>query len=300
MFNKRTDLAVEAWQIAGEQAQEKGKLSGVDTREYTEGGATITVVDILDERGEQAVGKPRGRYVTLEFDPNHISDQFTSIVETAAKELKGLMPEHVDPDTASVLVIGLGNWHITPDAIGPRTIENIMVTRHLVEQVPEYFSSYRPVSALAPGVLGITGMESLDIIRGVCSNVKPDFIIAVDALVSRSVSRLCRTIQFSNTGISPGSGIGNTRASIGRDTLGIPVIAAGIPTVVDAATLAYDMVEQSGGSPDAALLEKMSGTLHVSPKDVDKKVQDIAKLLGYAINMALHDFSVEDITSFLS
>ena len=220
-------------------------------------------------------------------------------METAAKELKGLMPEHVDPDTASVLVIGLGNWHITQDAIGPRTIENIMVTRHLVEQVPEYFSSYRPVSALAPGVLGITGMESLDIIRGVCSNVKPDFIIAVDALVSRSVSRLCRTIQFSNTGISPGSGIGNTRASIGRDTLGIPVIAAGIPTVVDAATLAYDMVEQSGGSPDAALLEKMSGTLHVSPKDVDKKVQDIAKLLGYAINMALHDFSVEDITSFL-
>ena len=182
----------------------------------------------------------------------------------------------------------------------PCTVENIMVTRHLVEQMPEYFSSFRRVSALAPGVLGITGMESLDIIRGVCSNVKPDYIISVDALVSRSVSRLCRTIQLSDTGISPGSGIGNTRASIGRDSLGIPVIAAGIPTVVDAATLAYDMVEQSGGTPNAESLDKMSGMLHVSPKDVDKKVQDIAKLLGYAINMALHDLSVEDITSFLS
>jgi spore protease len=300
MFKHRTDLAVEAWQLAGEQAKEKEKLSGVDTKEYTEGGANITVVDILDERGEQAVGKAKGRYVTLEFDPRHLSDNFTSIVETAAKELKGLLPGTDDSDAASVLIIGLGNWHITPDAIGPRTVENIMVTRHLVEQMPEYFSSFRRVSALAPGVLGITGMESLDIIRGVCSNVKPDYIIAVDALVSRSVSRLCRTIQLSDTGISPGSGIGNTRASIGRDSLGIPVIAAGIPTVVDAATLAYDMVEQSGGTPNAESLDKMSGMLHVSPKDVDKKVQDIAKLLGYAINMALHDLSVEDITSFLS
>lgn len=130
--------------------------------------------------------------------------------------------------------------------------------------------------------------------------MKPDLIIVVDALVSRSTSRLCSTIQFSDTGITPGSGIGNSRATIDSKTLSVPVIAAGIPTVVDASTLAYDMVEQSGGTPDAEALERMSGSLHVAPKDADKKIQDISKLLGYAVNMALHDFSVEEIASFLS
>ena len=217
-----------------------------------------------------------------------------------SEHYKGPVGKQKAGDNASVLVIGLGNWHITPDAVGPRTVENIMVTRHLVEKIPEYFASYRPVSALAPGVLGITGMESLDIIKGVCENVKPDLIIVVDALVSRSTSRLCSTIQFSDTGITPGSGIGNSRATIDSKTLSVPVIAAGIPTVVDASTLAYDMVEQSGGTPDAEALERMSGSLHVAPKDADKKIQDISKLLGYAVNMALHDFSVEEIASFLS
>ena len=300
MFSIRTDLAVESWELAGEKVAEKTKLEGVSVREYTESGAGITVVEVLDENGERAIGKPVGKYVTLEFDPGHISDEFPSMVESAAKIIKELVTKQQTGDISSVMVIGLGNWHITPDAVGPRTVENVMVTRHLVEKVPEYFGSYRPVSALAPGVLGITGMESLDIIHGVCSNVKPDLVIVVDALVSRSVSRLCSTIQFSDTGIIPGSGIGNSRASIDRETLSVPVIAAGIPTVVDAATLAYDMVEQSGGTPDPEALEKISGSLHVAPNDADKKIQDISKLLGYAVNMALHDFSVEEITSFLS
>jgi len=297
LFNIRTDLAVEAKELAGERAAGKGELPGVASREYTEGGASVTVVEILDERGEQAIGKPKGRYITLEFDPKHISDNFAAIVETAAKELKTLIPSE---SKKSVLVIGLGNWHITPDAIGPRTVENVMITRHLVENIPEHFSSYRPVSALSPGVLGITGMESLDIIQGVCAKVNPDLVIAVDALVSRKASRLCRTIQISDTGITPGSGIGNSRASINSESLKVPVIAAGIPTVVDAATLAYDMIEEAGGNPDGAVFEKMSGSMIVTPKDADQKVADIAKLLGYSINMALHDFSVEDITSFLS
>ena len=300
MFSIRTDLAVESWKLAGEQVEDKTEIEGVIVREYTEKGAGITVVDILDENGEHAIGKPVGKYVTLEFDPNHIPDEFPSKVESAANIIKELLEKQQAGDTTSVMVIGLGNWHITPDAVGPRTVENIMVTRHLVEKIPEYFGSYRPVSALAPGVLGITGMESLDIIRGVCSNVNPDIIIVVDALVSRSVSRLCSTIQFSDTGIIPGSGVGNSRAAINSETLHIPVIAAGIPTVVDAATLAYDIVEQSGGTPEPEALDKIRGNLHVAPKDVDKKIQDISKLLGYAVNMALHDFSVEEITSFLS
>lgn len=297
MYQIRTDLAVEAREIAGEKAATKGDLPGVASKEYAEGGTTVTVVDILDEQGEKAVGKPKGKYVTLEFDSGHIAENFVSIVETTAKELKNLLPT---THSKSVLVIGLGNWHITPDAIGPRTVENIMVTRHLVDQMPQYFSEYRPVSALSPGVLGITGMESLEVIQGVCSRVKPDLVIAVDALVSRKASRLCRTIQLSDTGIVPGSGIGNARAAINRESLNVPVIAAGIPTVVDAATLADDLVREAGGHLDAAVLEKMNGSLIVTPKDADVKVADIAKLLGYSINMALHDFSVEDITSFLS
>lgn len=297
MFNIRTDLAVEARELAGERAAEKGELPGVTSRESTEKGVAVTVIEILDERGEKAVGKPKGKYITLEFDPAHIADNFASIVEATAKELKSLFP---DQKARSVLVIGLGNWHITPDAIGPRTVENIMVTRHLVEQVPEYFSDFLPVSALSPGVLGITGMESLDIIQGVCSKVRPDLVIAVDALVSRKSSRLCRTIQLSDTGITPGSGIGNSRAAVNRESINVPVIAAGIPTVVDAATLAYDLIESAGGKADMGLYEKMSGTMIVTPKDADKKVADIAKLMGYSINMALHDFSVEDIASFLS
>lgn len=297
MFNIRTDLAVEARELAGKTAAEKGELPGIASREYTEGGTSVSVVDILDERGEQAIGKPKGRYITLEFDPRHISDNFEAIVRTAAKELKSLIPAQ---RAKSVLVIGLGNWHITPDAIGPRTVENIMVTRHLVEHMPEHFSNFRPVSALSPGVLGITGMESLDIIQGVCAKVRPDLVIAVDALVSRKASRLCRTIQISDTGITPGSGIGNSRAAINSESLNVPVIAAGIPTVVDAATLAYDFIEEAGGKPDGSIFEKMGGTMIVTPKDADRKVADIAKLLGYAINMALHDFSVGEITSFLS
>jgi spore protease len=294
LYQTRTDLAVEARELAGERAAGKGELPGVASKEYTEEGTGVTVIDVLDERGEKAIGKPKGRYVTLEFDPRHISEHFASIVETASKEIKSMLPQQ----KKSVLVIGLGNLHITPDAIGPRTVENVMVTRHLIDQLPQYFADYRPVSALSPGVLGITGMESLEVIQGVCSRVNPDLVIAVDALVSRKVSRLCKTIQLSDTGITPGSGIGNVRAAINSETLKVPVIAAGIPTVVDAATLTDDMVHEAGGKLDPGLLEKMDGTLIVTPKDADQKVADISKLLGYSINMALHDFSVEEIASF--
>lgn len=297
MHQIRTDLAVEARELAGERAAEKGELPGVASREYQKPGTGVTVVDILDERGEKEIGKPKGRYVTLEFDPRHLSEHFPSIVEAAAEELKQLLPKQ---GVKNVIVVGLGNWHITPDAIGPRTVENVMVTRHLVQNIPEHFSSYLSVSALSPGVLGITGMESLEVIGGVCSRLNPDLVIAVDALVSRKASRLCRTIQLSDTGITPGSGVGNMRAAINRASLNVPVIAAGIPTVVDAATLADDLIREAGGELDPVLLEKMSGSLIVTPKDADQKVADIAKVLGYAINMALHDFSVEEITSFLS
>lgn len=296
-FISRTDLAVEAREIAGERAVEKGEIPGVTSNEYSAKGSNVTVVEVLDKRGELAIGKPKGRYVTLEFDSRNVADSFPDIVDTMAAELSKMLP----PQTSkSVVVIGLGNWHITPDAIGPRTVESIMVTRHLVKHLPEHFANYRPVSALSPGVLGITGMESLEVIKGVCDQVQPEYVIAIDALVTRRVSRLCNTMQISDTGITPGSGVGNARASINMETLNVPVIAVGIPTVVDAATLAYDLIRDAGGDIDDDMLSKMEGGLIVAPKDADKLVADISKLLGYSINKALHGFSVEEITSFLS
>lgn len=297
VFQARTDLAIESGALTDRKAEEKGLPDGVKTETYARTGCSVTAVDVLDARGEKAVGKPVGRYVTLEFDARHLAESFPSIVETTSEEIRKMLPPG---EREPVVVVGLGNWHITPDAVGPRTVENLMVTRHLVQQLPEHFSDYRPVAALAPGVLGITGMESFEVVKGVIDETGPGLVIAVDALVSRSASRLCKTVQIANTGISPGSGLGNHRAALNASSLQVPVLSIGVPTVVDAATLAYDMISEAGGTLDEEQLNKMSGSLIVAPKDADKLVADLAKLLGYSINMALHGFSVEEITSFLS
>jgi spore protease len=177
-----------------------------------------------------------------------------------------------------------------------------MVTRHLVEKVPEYFGSFRRVSAVQSGVLGTTGIESAELIKAVADEVKPDVIIAVDALASRKMSRVCKTVQITDTGIVPGSGIGNRRATLCKQTMGIPVIAMGVPTVVDAATLAADLMETAGmgeKSPDA--FGKSGREMIVTPKEIDVYIEDISKLLGYAINLALHEgLTQNDVTMFLS
>ena len=189
------------------------------------------------------------------------------------------------PD-ASVLVVGLGNRAITPDAVGPDAIDSVMVTRHLREQLPEHFGQFRPVAALAAGVLGTTGVESADMIRALAVHLHPDAIIAVDALACAELDRLGRTVQLTDTGITPGSGVGNDRAGLSRDTLGIPVAAIGLPTVIDA-----------GGFSDDPRAEQM----FVTPRDIDTVVRDAAKLIGYGINLALHDgLTIGDVDMFLS
>ena len=197
---------------------------------------------------------------------------------------------------------GLGNRAITPDGIGPKTADHTMVTRHLVEQLPEHFGAFRPVSALAAGVLGTTGMESGELVAAVVERIRPACVLAVDALASRSLRRVGRTVQLSDTGIIPGSGVGNARKALNRDSIGVPVIAIGVPTVVDAATLACDLLSEAGrGDLDPAALSGAGEGLVVTPKDVDAQVADLAKVIGYGINLALQPgLSLADIELLLS
>ena len=256
----RTDLAVEAEAIH-RSAAAVTELPGVRAEETNRRGFSVTEVHVLDAAGENALCKPIGDYYTLALDPllRREDDAFENAAQTLAELLRGVLP--LMPD-ASVLVVGLGNRAITPDAVGPDAIDSVMVTRHLREQLPEHFGQFRPVAAL------------------------PDAIIAVDALACAEFGRLGRTVQLTDTGITPGSGVGNDRAGLSRDTLGIPVAAIGLPTVIDA-----------GGFSDDPRAEQM----FVTPRDIDTVVRDAAKLIGYGINLALHDgLTIGDVDMFLS
>ena len=254
MLKRRTDLALEAAQLWQESAGEAGTLPGVESEESTREGYPVTTVRIRDEAGARALGKPVGTYVTLELDglARREEDAFGRAARALAAELGALLG--LEPG-APALVVGLGNRAITPDNIGPKAADQTMVTRHLVERVPEHFGSFRPVAALAAGVLGTTG-----------------------------------------------TGVGNARAALNAETLGVPVIAVGVPTVVDAATLTCDVLAEAGkGELNPAALQGAGNGLIVTPKDIDTQVHDLAKVIGYGINLALHTgLTIEDVELFLS
>lgn len=303
MLTRRTDLAVEAEALAG-TGRETPAPEGVRVREESREGCPVTRVEILDGRGEAALGKPVGTYVTVDLTGlvRREEEAFPRSCRALAGELSHLLQRCRVPEKAPVLVVGLGNRAITPDNIGPKAADQTMVTRHLVERVPEHFGSFRPVAALAAGVLGTTGMESGEVVRAVAEQIKPACVVAVDALASRSLRRVCRTIQLADTGITPGSGVGNARAALNAETLGVPVIAVGVPTVVDAATLTCDVLAEAGkGELNPAALQGAGDGLIVTPKDIDTQVHDLAKVIGYGINLALHTgLTIGDVELFLS
>ena len=303
MWTKRTDLAIEAQEIWRESVQEQTELRGVKARDEILEGFKVTTVEILDDEGATELCKPTGTYITVELDAfiNREERAFDRGATALSMELRKLLGI---AGNESILVVGLGNSAITPDAIGPQTARHTMVTRHLVECIPNHFGTMRRVSVLESGVLGTTGMESAELIRAVTEKLRPDRLIVVDALASRRLSRICRTVQLADTGIGivPGSGVGNSRAAINAETFGIPVTAIGVPTVVDAGTLAADLAEQAGAdtiNPEDFRL--FGGSMIVTPKEIDSRVNDISKLIGYGINLALHQgLTMEDITMFLS
>ena len=300
-IQRRTDLAVEAHELWRESAATETLLNGVRAKEHTCEGMTVTTVEILDEQGAAELDKPIGKYITVELNglARWEPEVFGRACRAVAEQLRSLIKVG-DGDT--ILVAGLGNRAITPDSIGPLCCESVMVTRHLVERMPGDFGHMRPVAAITPGVLGTTGMESAEILCGVIKKAAPKAVIMIDALASRKLDRLCRTVQLSDTGIVPGSGVGNARAALNADTMGVPVISVGVPTVVDAATLAADISQAAGfGEIAPEELSRYSGGLIVTPKEIDSQVHEIARVIGYAVNLAAQrDISVEDITGYLA
>lgn len=291
----RTDLAVEAI----ENHKSAAALPHVRQSDRTLEGFAVHEVRILSEDAAREIGKPQGRYLTLELDAliRREEDAFPRACKALSTLLRELLPH---PNDGPVLIAGLGNRMITPDAIGPQTADHVIATRHLVAQSPAIFADWRPVSALAPGVLGQTGVETGEVICGVLDRVRPAAVIAVDALAAGRLSRLLRTVQLADTGITPGAGVGNTRAALNKETLGVPVIAVGVPTVVDGATLAHEISSQLG-QPDCEALDDLSQPVMITTRDIDREVADISRMIGYAVNMALHPhLSVADIDLYLS
>ncbi|WP_330948621.1 GPR endopeptidase [Virgibacillus sp. MG-45] len=245
-FQVRTDLAIEAKNMYVEKENKKEEeIKGVITKERTENDIRIAYVEI-DAEGSELVAKKPGTYVTIYADG--VKRQDTKRQEDAAKllakELEALLKKNKIESDATGLIVGLGNWNVTPDALGPMTIEKVMVTSHLFKlEYETVHDGYRSVAAVTPGVMGVTGIETSNIIHGIIEKFNPDFVIAVDALASRSIERINETIQLSDAGIHPGSGVGNKRKELSKETLGIPVLAIGVPTVVDAVTITSDTID---------------------------------------------------------
>lgn len=271
----RTDLALEARELWHREAGQRAAIPGVRAEEVVRRGIRTTVVRILNEAGARELGKPCGTYVTLELSElqRHAANAFRRVSQTLAAEMAALM--RLSPESA-VLVVGLGNEDVTPDALGPLVLRRLLVTRHLAAERETPFGSLRRVSALQPGVLGTTGMESFDVVRSVVAQTKPDAVIAVDALAARSFDRLCTTVQFSDTGITPGSGVGNRRLTLSRQTLGVPVFAVGSPTVADASALL-----DGADAKDADMI--------LTPRSIDARIRQIAGIIGTSLNLALHN-----------
>ena len=296
---RKIDLALEAKEFFEGSPEKKSRLSGVRAEEDILFGLPLTRVNILNQQGEDALAKPKGTYLTLDL-PQLPRDR--EEILTTARAVAAMLEELPDlPQEGLVLVAGLGNRQITPDAIGPKTVDALLVTRHLTETLPESFGDLRPVAALAAGVAGTTGMESGEVIEALVKKLKPVCLIAVDALAARRQERVCRTIQVADTGIVPGSGVGNARMALDRKHLGIPVIAVGIPTVVDAGTLCMDLLEESGQDFDPSAFRTEGAEWFVTPRNVDSQVAVLSRILGLGISTALHvDFSVEDVDKWTS
>ena len=246
MFNFRTDLALERTDVYKNMNKLQNEIDGIETEsKIITDEISVSKVKIINENGANAIGKPMGTYTTIDVKKLKIAteEQIQKISEVLTEELKNIIKQHVN-EKDDILVVGLGNLYVTPDALGPKVINEIDITRHLLTYAPEYMDeNTRPVSAIAPGVLGTTGIETLEILKGIVENTKPKLLIVIDSLASRSIERISSTIQISDTGIVPGAGVGNARKELSKDTLGVPVIALGIPTVVELATLVSDGID---------------------------------------------------------
>ena len=278
-FPIRTDLALESKERL---EAEKNEMRGVVFEEHFDEkrNVTITKVTIETENGAKAIGKPVGTYLTLEAPDMAVPDEGShrEVSEVLAEQLRAFVKENIE----SVLVVGLGNREVTPDALGPEVIGNLYITRHILREYGEYAFPVKKVAAISgivPGVMAQTGMETLEIIKGIINETSPQLVIAIDALAARSVKRLGRTIQIADTGINPGSGVGNHRKGLNKETLGVPVVAIGVPLVVDAATIVYDACQDADKIPNGIV------GMFVTPKNIDEMMKSLSYTISEALNM---------------
>ena len=324
-FRGRSDVAVE---IAETNASRD--FQGIKKTEFSNKGIDVTRIDILSDRASEILQKDKGRYITINLK-NSFEDYsvFENAVETVFSEISSVIKDLIGKDDFSAIIVGLGNVDLTSDAIGPDTIKGILVTKHIRENLPQVYDSMRfnSVTAISPGVLGQTGIESSVIVKAVCGEVKPDIVILIDSLASHYPEKLCGTVQISDTGISPGSGVGNSREKLNFSTIGVPVMTIGVPTVVDTVTLTgnviyqileklrdgtdkselsiYDNLSSAWNESTADILKrKISETsldFIVTPKDIDCLVKKVSHLLSISLNKALHNnISQEDINALLN
>lgn len=294
----RTDLALEAADDLVARTKKNSPPEGIRRLESLQEGYAVTDIRITNDAGAQALGRPVGRYITVDLRPYFDRQRafFHRAVWCIAQQLRALLPD-AGPHS-QILVAGLGNRAMTPDAIGPAAVENLLVTRHMVRTLPRQFRGFTPVSALCTGVLARTGLETLELIQGAAAHIRPTAVIAIDALAARSRDRLCATVQLSDTGLTPGSGVGNRRRAVDRAALGVPVIAVGVPTVIDGATLCADLLEEAG-CPRQALCGR-GADLFVTPQDIDQRVTELGRMVGYGITLALQrGLTLEDVTGLL-
>lgn len=275
-MNARTDLAIEKDSfISGDRPK------GIRRKIFETEKTKVTKISVLDKEAAKAIGKPVGEYITVELDEfSYDTELLDDRMKSISTQLSSLLPK----GDGTVLVAGIGNKDITPDALGPRCAEGIFSTRHITSELAEEIGLERlnPVCSLATGVLGQTGIETGEIIKSVADAIKPKAVIVIDALAAAGLERLGRTVQITDTGITPGSGVGNKRAEISKNTLGVPVIAIGVPTVVDAVTLAKDMTGNNTATESAEAQNMM-----VTPREIDVMIERASKLIALCVNCAL-------------
>lgn len=311
MYNFRTDLALERRDIYKESNNIKGEIDGIISEEE-EVSKTIKVtrVNVINENGAKSIQKPIGTYTTIDVEKmrNITEEEISKISNTMSEELKKLINKHVGK-TDEILIVGLGNEYSTPDSLGPKVVREVDVTRHIFKYLPQFVEDGdREVSAIAPGVLGVTGIETQEILKGIVDNVKPKLIIAIDSLASKSIDRISSSVQLSDTGIIPGAGVGNKRRELSKETLGVPVIGVGIPTVVELATLVSDGIDifiktlQEKAESNDYLnklkendkYEEVKEALNVgeynmivTPKEIDDLIENMKNIVARGINYAI-------------
>ena len=291
-MNFRTDLAIEM-----QEYHKKETLDGVLSQIESHKGVKVTTIEIINENGEKLMGKPKGRYITIETDKLYkSSESFSEAARVLCRNLREMIPKD-----GTVLVAGLGNEDITPDALGPKALNLLLATRHISSDFAQSLGlgELRSVAGIVPGVLGKTGIETVETIDGVVKKISPACVIVIDALASRSTARLGTTVQLCDTGVAPGSGVGNKRKGITEETLGVPVIAIGVPTVVDALTMASDILQKAGADlPQEDFIRERQ--MMVTPKEIDLLIDNSAHLVAMGINMALQKhLSPEEIAEIV-